>query len=432
MAAKMKYKAEIWDVMQFFFSKFNDHQIHCVMRLDMRIDENRLKHAVDLLIGVFPLLKCRFTLNRGIPRWEDAGLDSGSMVFLKPTENADAELNRLICFRNSERVGPQLTVFIVRSRDSDALCAVVNHMLCDAAGFKEILYLLCSIYSRLESDPDFRPGVENTSRGTRQILNGFGWKEKFKIILQPYRLSRCDDSVVFRLESRESSPFLVTHTIPKSRFLAAKAFAKRRGATVNDVMLAAYLRALQQVLPGKATAIQCILDLRKYLPRPHAKLLCNLTSTLVCDIGPDVGAAFEDTLLKVKSAMDAEKQQLSCLHLILLLEVAFRILPYPLLKRAVLKAYRNPPLAMSNIGILDEKRLVFGHISVKSAFMSGSVKYKPYFQLALSTFRNEPTLSIALRGSETDRKKIEQFLNTVDRELPGSGHRPAVPAVFAE
>jgi NRPS condensation-like uncharacterized protein len=418
MTVNTRYKAEIWDVMQLFFSKFNDHQIHCVIRLDTRIDKSRLKRAVDLLCDAFPLLKCRLTVEQGIPCWEDAGLNSDSMVFLKTAKDPDAELGRLICSRNSERIGPQLTVFIVRSQNADTLCVIINHMLCDAAGFKEILYLLCSIYSRLKSDPDFRPPAENAPRGTQQILNELDWKQRIKILFQPYRLSRHDDSIVFELEGDESSPFLVTHTIPASRFLAAKTFAKQYGATVNDVMLAAYLRALQQYIPGKTTAIQCILDLRKYLPCPHSKRLCNLTSTLVCDIGPDVGATFGDTLSKVKSAMDAEKQQVRCLHLILLLETVFRILPYSLLKKVVWKAYRNPPLAMSNIGILDHRRLVFDQVPAKGAFMSGSIKYKPYFQLALSTFRNELTLSVAFHGTQADQTKIEQFLEAVDRELP--------------
>lgn len=418
MTVSTRYQAEIWDVMQFFFSRFNDHQIHFVLHPGARIDEHRMKRAVDLLADAFPLLRSRFVFKHGTPCWEDAGPNVKPMVFLKTSENAEERIQRLICFRADERTGPQLMVFIVRDRREDVLGVIINHMLCDAAGFKELLYLLCSIYSRLKSDPGFRPEKETAPRSTKQVLDGFSRKEKVRILFQPYRLSRHDNSIVFGLEGDENSPFLVTHTITKDRFLSAKGFAKRNGATVNDLILAAYLRALQQMLPGQTTAIQCILDLRKYLPASHTKLLCNLTSTLACDIGPDVGSSFIDTLSKVKSAMDAEKEQLSCLHLILLLEAAFHILPYSLMKKAVLKSYRNPPLAMSNIGILDEKRLAFDGIPAKSAFMSGSVKYKPYFQLALSTFGNELTLSAAFHGTHADRNKVERFLEAVDRELP--------------
>ncbi len=419
------YKAEIWDVMQFFFSEFNDHQIHFVLHPGARLDESRLKRAVGLLADAFPLLRSRFVSGEKDPCWEDAGFGSGSMVFLKKAEDAEAELNRLLCFRTEERTGPQMAVFLVRSRDADALCVVINHMLCDAAGFKEILYLLCAAYSRLKSDPDFRLGRETAPRNTRQILNGFGRMERAGILLRPCRFSGQSGSAVFGLEGDESSPFLVTHTVARSRFLAARAFAKQRGATVNDMVLAAYLRALRQVVPGGTETVQCIVDLRKYLPRPRPKRLCNLTSTLTCDLGAEVGATFGDTLSRVKLTMDAEKRKTGCLYPVLLLEIAFRVMPYPLLKKAVLKAYRNPPLAMSNIGVLDEKRLAFDGIPAKSAFMSGSVKYRPYFQLAISTFRNELTLSAAFHGTRKDQEKIRRFLEAVDRELPAG---PAVSA----
>lgn len=412
------YKAEIWDIMQQFFSKFNDHQIHCVIRLNSQIDESRLAQSVDLLSDVFPLIRCRFVQGPGKPYWEDEGFSADSMVFLRYTDHPDAEIQKVICSKSDELVDPQFSVYIIRGKGSDTLCAIINHMICDAAGFKEILYLLCSIYSHLKYNPGYCPIVENTPRNVQQVLDEFGWKDKLKILSHRYSLSRHDGNIVFGLEGDNDSPFIVTHTIARERFLAAKSFAKQYGATVNDLILAAYLRALQQVIPGKAAAIQCILDLRKYLPYPNARHFCNLTSNLVCNIGPDVGDEFRDTLLKVKSVMDAEKRQVSCLHMIMLVDAVFRFLPYALCKKVVLKAYRNPPLAMSNIGVLDQNRLAFDHIPVKSAYMTGSVKYKPYFQLAVSTFRDEPTLSVAFHGTQTDQIKIKQFLYKIDRELP--------------
>ena len=117
--------------------------------------------------------------------------------------------------------------------------------------------------------------------------------------------------------------------------------------------------------------------------------------------------------------MDKEKQRDNCLHLVALLEFVFQLFPFPLLKKAVLKAYRNPPFAMSNIGILDHRRLMFDGVPARSAFMSGSIKYNPYLQLAVSTYRNKITLSIAFHGTPEDRAAIEHFLSQVEHELPG-------------
>ena len=412
-------RAETWDVMQFFFSEFNDHQIHCVIRPGNRIDENRLMQACRLLSEEFPLLLSRFAVRHGVPRWESTQLSPDSMVSIVSADDPEAVTDRLICRRNDESSGPQLHVFLVRGAARDVLCFVINHMLCDAAGLKELLYRLCDIYSRLKTKPNLYPAPKALPRDARQVLSALGRRRRFRLFFHRYSLSRHDDSIVFPLAGDRNAPFLAVHTIPEQRFLAAKKFAAAYGATVNDLILTAYLRALQKILPGKSTSIQCIVDLRKYLPDPHAKRFCNLTSNLACDIGPDIGSGFAETLLRVKAVMDEEKQRDNCLHLVSLLEFTFRVIPYPLLKGAVLKAYRNPPLAMSNIGILDRRRLMFDGVPAQSAFMSGSIKYSPYFQLAVSTYRNEVTLSTAFHGTPEDRTAIERFLCMVEEELPG-------------
>ena len=413
-----KYKAEVWDVMQFLFAKFNDHQIHCVIRLDAKLDEERLRRAADLLIDAFPLIRSRFVEDSGTPYWEDAGFTAKSVVFLRESNHPDEEIQKVICSRNDEACGPQMCIYIIRGKTADSLCVVINHMLCDGAGFKELLYLLSFAYSQLKKNPNYRLPRQNGSRSERQILHAFHMKSKVKILTQRYGLSRHDDSIVFGLEGNKNTPLIVTHTIPRERFLAAKGFAKHYGATVNDLLLAAYLRALHRVLPDRTAVIQCVLDLRKFLPHKKAAGPCNLTSDLVCDIGPDVGEKFSDTLKLVKHAMDKEKEQASCLHLIMLLEVVFHILPYSLAKRAVLREYHNPPLAMSNIGVIDSKRLSFDGTLVTKAYITGSVKYCPLFQLALSTFRDEVTLSAAFHGTQADQEKISRFLKSIDDELP--------------
>lgn len=413
-----KYKAEVWDIMQFLFSKFNDHQIHCVIRLDKKLDEDRLRQAVDRLIDAFPLIRSRFVEDKGKPYWRNAGSTAKDIVFLRETDRTQDEIQTVICSKTDAASGPQMLLYIVRSRTADTLCVIINHMLCDGAGFKELLYLLSLAYSRLRTDPGYRLPRQNGSRSEIQILQAFGCADKVKILTQRYGLSRHDDSVVLGLEGNRNTPFIITHTIGRDRFLVAKAYAKRYGATVNDLLLATYLRALHHVLPDRTAAIQCVLDLRKFLPRRNSAGPCNLTSNLVCDIGPDVGEKFSDTLLKVKHVMDKEKAQASCLHLIMLLETVFHVLPYSIAERAVLKEYRNPPLAMSNIGVIDSGRLLFDGVQVTSAYITGSVKYSPLFQLALSTFKDEVTLSAAFHGTKSDREKLGHFLEAIDKGLP--------------
>ena len=48
------------------------------------------------------------------------------------------------------------------------------------------------------------------------------------------------------------------------------------------------------------------------------------------------------------------------------------------------------------------------------------IKYKPYFQLAMSSYQDELTLSVNLYGSASDRARILSFLEDIDAELPAA------------
>lgn len=72
---------------------------------------------------------------------------------------------------------------------------------------------------------------------------------------------------------------------------------------------------------------------------------------------------------------------------------------------------------MTNIGIIDKNKLIFDGVNIKDTFICGSIKYKPYFQMAVTTFNNEITLSINFCGTKNDKIKITEFLAMFDREL---------------
>jgi NRPS condensation-like uncharacterized protein len=411
------YKTETWDLMQLLFARFNDHQARFAVSFDGHMDIVRLRRAVDLAIDAFPLARCRLVTGSGRPFWRDGGFTAEDMVFVVETDETEQEIQKALCRRIDELTDPQLYIEIVRSSKADWLCVVINHMLCDGADFKELLALLSSIYSNLAADPAYVPQYRMGSRSTGQVMRVFNWKSRLEILLKHYGLSRHDNSVVLGLEGDLAAPFIVTRTLPASRFRAMKAYAGQRGASINDLILAAYLRAMRQTV-GKTAAIQCVVDLRKFLPDKKTGGFCNFISNLACDIGKDVGPGLDDTLAKVKSAMDAEKEDKSSLHLIMELDGLFGALPYRLARYLVLGHYFNPPFAMSNIGILGDEQLAFGGVQATGAFMTGSIKRKPYFLLSLSTFRDEVTLSSCFFGTPADKEKIEKFLEGIDRELP--------------
>lgn len=79
--------------------------------------------------------------------------------------------------------------------------------------------------------------------------------------------------------------------------------------------------------------------------------------------------------------------------------------------------FHNPPIALTNIGLIDKNQLVFDNVKIKNVYINGAIKYNPYFQVAVTTFNNEPTFSINFYGTEKDKEKVNNFLLTFDDEL---------------
>ena len=360
----------------------------------------------------------------GRPFWEDAGFTAADMVHCAEAGQPEEVIQSLLTARTHEGHGPQLRINIVRGKGADVLCVLMNHMVCDAAGLKEYLYLLSSIYLHLADAADYRPDDVMGSRSCRQVLGALGWKDRARALFDNYRLSKHSSGVFFELDGDADNPFIVTRTLSRERFRSIKACAKRCGATVNDIVLAAYIRSLKAVL-GRAIAVPCTVDLRKYLPGRRAQGICNLSSQLICDLGQDIGEDPAATLIKVKQAMDADKGRMGSVHGIAMIEAIFGLLPYATAMKFMAGIFINPSIALTNIGIIDKERLSFGDVEVTQAFITGSIKYKPYFQVALSSFGDELTFSINFHGTDADKERIERFLWTLDEELLNSYERAA-------
>ena len=105
------------------------------------------------------------------------------------------------------------------------------------------------------------------------------------------------------------------------------------------------------------------------------------------------------------------------MHGLSTLNTIFKFLPFATVRKLIKRRFINPLIAITNIGIIDSEKLSFGKTPIGDAFMTGSIKYPPYFQLALSSFNNTITFSINLYGSERDREFIRKFFEILDQEL---------------
>ena len=418
----MGHAAEVFDQVQLLFdlTGFNDHQLHCVLRFESGPDPDVLRSAVIASIEAIPILGTRYVDQARRPRWES--LDRARFGDAFAVARTEAEFDELVTSRIDERTGPQVKVCLLGS-GRHALALTLNHMVGDAAGFKEYLYFLCETYTGIAADPGYRPVAITADRSMRAVLDRFGIRIKLKSLLAQRKDNNRSGEHRFPLsEGGDARPFILTRKLGRERLAAIKEHCGAHGATLNDAALTAYYRCLFRRLalaPGAELRVPVMVDMRRYLGEAGGfGALANLSSTVITRLEHRPDEGFADTLGRVKAEVDEKKDGDIGLNGFIKLDLIYRLLPARMANRLMRSSLKNPLICMTNLGILDSARIVFGDSRPRDAFMCGSIKYKPHFQLAMSSYDGELTLSSNLYGSEDDRQRILSFLDEVERELP--------------
>lgn len=417
----MKFNSEIFDQLQLLFEtyKFNDHQIHCIINFDNKIDKNAIKKAVSLMIDVIPILGSAYVEEKNKCYWEKLKLLKNEDIIT--IVNDKDKFNEFMTSRTSEFVGPQIKFCLLNS-NKDSLGVIINHMICDAAGFKKCMYLFSYLYSELLKNPNYVPNfVYKADRSIDKINKEFKLKDKIKVLLLQGKESNKDSYYKFPISGEKVKPFILTHKITENKYEKITDYCRKYNVTINDVILAAYYRVIYKVLnlESKSTLnIPIMVDMRRYLKTKNTNTICNLTSMVVTSMDYMPNDNFNDSVLKINKDMKNKKNKFIGLNGFIKISIIFQVFNYNVIKKFMRTAFKNPLIGMSNIGVLDSQKLSFLNSPINEAFMSGSIKYPPYFQLSLSSYNNTMTFSVNLYGNSEDEKIIKYFFDLLEAELP--------------
>jgi len=418
-------KAQIWDRMEYLSEPYNNYHMYCIMELDGNIDEGLLKKAIEESFSVFPILKSRFDEGAWAPKWIEEAEYASEFILVVNSENIALEKRKFYEDEIDETKPCQVKAKIIRTKRNDILCFAMNHMICDAAGFKEYLYALSDIYMMIEKDNDY--SADYVLDGNRSAVGFYfdfikrqtSFKKKIEVLLKAQNHRKYEAEIPLS-NGGEIQPDIATKSIDAERFNRIKDYGKQHGATINDMFLTAFYITVAEYVKQKIDVIKipCMVDLRRFDENKETDALYNLTSTLIVGIEGGVDDGFDDTLFKIQSKMNDLILDFKALNGYLYLIGMFEVMPSVAIHALIKKIFSNFPIAYSNLGIIDDKKLIFGSVKVNDCFMTGSIKKKPHFWMAFSTFKKKATLSINLDGNLEDFELINKFLEDMIRKLP--------------
>jgi NRPS condensation-like uncharacterized protein len=210
-------------------------------------------------------------------------------------------------------------------------------------------------------------------------------------------------------------------------------YAKSREASINDLILTAYCRAMLkmgQPVYGVPMSINVTVDLRRYLPDRKTEAIRNLSGSSNIWLSMVENEAFGDTLSRVAFMTNEMKKGYpglqSAIGLERLEKISFKdTLTYYQATSKVGKNMQNRTAffgnrcvpALSNLGILSKQLITFGDVSVIDYFIIPPVVSAPGLLLVASTYNGIMTMGAGFFENTVLYDDVERLLNSIKDEL---------------
>jgi NRPS condensation-like uncharacterized protein len=405
----------------------SDMMIQLELEFDDLLDADRLAKALDLTLDAEPVLGCRFVSHWRKPYWERLERSNRETFLFAKDEGEYA------AFRNTSMdpySGPQIKACLWRSSSGDRLLLKVSHEIADAAALKDISCTISNLYSKLASEPHLQPQPNlKGSRSIWQVMRHIRWYSYPRICVDSLRdswpLLRHPKTYTLPLEAGPRAPLAFAARLLADNQVACLAeYGRARDATLNDVMLAAFFRAL--VSDGNWDGCSQLrlgtsVDLRGYIPSGRAEGICNLSVAMIGypDLGTDLGDDFASTMERIAFLTRSRKANWLGMGMCLGI-VPLGYLPHGWVTRLLTKmtdqAYKKgySMYALTNMGAINPDHVAF-ETHPSNAWLLAPT-YPPGLMLGLSGYAGTLTLSAGVYPPQ--KEAVERFLDRVLSELP--------------
>jgi NRPS condensation-like uncharacterized protein len=431
-------RATLLDRSMSLVGNVTDATLHGLVELEGRVDEERLARALRLLVDAEPVLGCRFVTTGGRPRFERrADLDSLALCTVQHVVPEGAAQGAQLARAVDSTTDPLVSVTLLRG-ERDVLWLRLSHLAGDGAGARDCLYRLAALTRALREDPDYRPAPNLYGRrGLAQIMGAQGIWERYRMVRRGLRdlRRRWYPRAWWRLTTTPGvagaaagGRTYLWHHLGARQLAAMRAYAGQRRATLNDLLVAAYLRGLARMIRPASHVpmrLRFTVDLRRYRAGGQAEAVCNLSTFGFLNAGPGPDRTFEELLARVSADMRALKADFLGLGEPALLGPLAAAVPHAWMDRAVRAQEGRSPVpelltpTLTNFGALEPHRLAVDGLAARSAFLLPPVMYPPGFAIAASGFADSITLSAGFCESALSRQRVARLFARMAAELPG-------------
>lgn len=418
-------KVQMYDKVNYMCRCYMDRIARFRLDYDFVPDEAAFKKAVSELYEASPVFHSYFKDNHIIPKWVISDYDINDSVTFKESDNIESDAYDFLIKGVDIKDRTQMKIGVFYKGNHCAVCFRWNHMLMDGGGFKQFSRDIFKAYGEIinnnECSKDFRTG----SRAYTEVYNDMDEAKKKKAKSQFLGNSVHEKKTLpFSKKSGKERNILIVKKIDGDSFIKAAQKAKEIGATANDMLVAAYIRAAYKIIDcdkNDSMGISCAVDLRRYIKDPDRLGYTNHTTFMPCSVDClDLDPI--ETVKKVSiSTKKAKNDPFMGLHGLPLLNIGYSTMVYAQAEIVVKLFYNNANLALSNVGKIDKKMYSLdGHEPI-DAVVAGGAKVKPCAAVNALTIDGKLRLSMTIQGTDEDKAMVESFFDQMEKEIESFG-----------
>ena len=425
--SKTRMKAQLWDKTQYFLSNFYDRMMHYAVFYDGELDIDLIRKSVKAVVDKVPALHSQYKANWIRPYWkirEDYTLEE--MADFEEVEDLESATMDFLKGEMSHKDKLQFKCKVFKSKGKCSFATIVNHQCFDGSDYKYVMFKIVECYNAFKRDGNIdNVVIKDGTRDLSQLYDNMDPEAAKKAKGLYNNASKTGIDTKFRFtDDTDCEKRFITKMISKDLFNKVKAKGKAFGASINDIMLTAYFRALVKETGCKNDEpinITSMMDLRRHMKGGDTVGVTNMTAFMPCKLSEGIGGTFEDTLARVnEQTLKQKNDNVAGLYGIPLLGLAYKLFWLDCIATfAIRLGYYNPLIQMSNLGILKAEQVNFDGCEMYDCFMTGAVKYKPYFQFTCVTRDGNLKFCVAEKCSARDEKLIRGFFDDMEKELEG-------------
>lgn len=361
--------------------------VRAEIHLKYPLNHQRLTTAVTAVAKVVPELMQAYRIKDN--EFYDIDADGNSVLHFvgQMDESAAGRLNW--------ETQPQWELYVTDHQ----LIVYGSHILTDGAGFKQLLYLLCSAYN---ADGDIVAENHQDIDGIKELLRQIPAHPSTNNDHPTQSLSL--PALVNASDSREYD--ILHQQLTPDEFAQLHQWIHSSGVTLNDAIMAAFAKAVQQFCGVSELNLACPTDMRQFLPEDQRQQLRiqNMTGRYNISVPVSLDEEFATTVAKVHQAMTQQKADYTFLE-------SFRAMLANLdngasvsqLQQDVENHYHVRSIAYTNMAIVDDTRLQFAGNQVTDCILTGGFRTMPHYQICACTFKGRLNLAANVIATEEEK-----------------------------